>query len=257
MRYVDLPGIDPDQVSLRMYPCGQNPLALVIWIHGGGWVSGDRRNVRRMPLFFEEHNILFASINYPLSSPSQSSLIDLQISALEGLNQWLTDDLQRDIYPNAFKNINILSHSAGSHLAALADKKFGWNPFVRSLILMDSGAYDLKKRFNRCRPAQKKMFSELLNLDHYPLSQHDSILQSYSPALLPPKKREGDPLDVVIISSQRPGARYAAEQLKKSYSGSGSSCKTYFWDWRHEDFPYSVGVDTDLSDLILNTVMSD
>lgn len=254
MKYVDLPGVDSDQVSLTLYPSREDSQSLVVWIHGGAWVSGDRRNVRKMPLFFEENNILFASINYPLTPPSGVSLIDFQIEALQGFDRWLSDNPYKKIYPDAFNNINILSHSSGSHLVALADKRFGWNSSVRSLILMDSGAYDLKQRFQRGRRPQQKMLNDLLKLDLYPVSQHNEILQSFSPALLPCRGRDSNSLEVVIISSKRPGARYSAEKLKNSYHGNNYKCKTHYWDWDHDDFPEAIGNDVSIDNLILDVV---
>lgn len=256
MKYVDIPSVEPDHVSLKVFPCKEHPRALVVWIHGGGWVKGDRRNIRRMPCFFESNNLLFISANYPLRSSTDISLIDLQIKALQGLNRWLINNPYREIYPDAFNNINILAHSAGSHLVALTDKRFGWNASVKSLILMDSGAYDLQFRFDRIRPLQKKMFEDLIRLDLYPMSQHTEILRSYSPALLPCKSRTVHPLNIIIVSSKRPGARYSAECLKKSYVDPGYSCKTYFWDWNHEDFPDAVGAHSELDGLILDVVNS-
>ena len=256
VKYVELSSVDSDQVSLKLFPCQGNPAALVVWIHGGGWVKGDRRNVRGMPRFFQDNNVLFISANYPLRPSADISLMDLQLQALEGLNQWLKNNPYQEIYPQAFDNITILAHSAGSHLVTLTDKRFGWNSSVRSLVLMDSGAYDLKARFQRGRHPQRHLFENLIRLDLYPASAHDDILRSYSPALLPSRPREDHPLNVIIVSSQRPGARYSAERLKSSYGVTGYTCRTYFWDWEHDDFPNAVGVDPDLSDLILNAAES-
>lgn len=256
VKYVELSSVESDQISLKLFPSQENPYALVVWIHGGGWVKGDRRNVLEMPRFFKDNNVLFISANYPLRPSTDTSLIDLQLQALRGLNKWLIDNPYRQTYSPAFNNISILSHSAGSHLVTLADKRFGWNASVRNLILMDSGAYDLRARFKRGRPLQRKMFEYLIRLDLYPASEYDDILRSYSPALLPSKPREGHPLNVTIISSERPGARYSAERLKSSYGVTGYTCRTYFWDWEHDDFPDAVGVDHSLSDLILNTCVS-
>jgi len=254
VKYVGLPNVDPDQVSLELFPSSQNPSAVVIWVHGGGWVSGDRRNVRRMPSFFNSNDVLFISVNYPLAAPGDVSLIDLQIQALQGLNQWLMENSFKDIYSRAFDNITILAHSSGSHLVALADKRFGWNSSVRNLILMDSAAYDLKERFNRMRPFQKNIFSDLMKLDLFPSSHHSEVLRTYSPALLPAKPRQINSLNIVIVSSKRPGARFSAERLKNSYCASGYDCRIYFLDWDHDYFPDAVGVDSVLNELVLNSI---
>jgi hypothetical protein len=219
-------------------------------------VKGDRRRTGNMPTFFKDKNILFASANYPLEESRETRLIDLQIAALKGLDAWLINSPEQEKYPEAFKRVTILSHSAGSHLVALADKLHGWNRNVKCLILMDSSAYDLQSRFRQARPYQQNIFGHLLGLSQRPLVEHDSILRSYSPALLPPRPREGDPLKVIIITSHRLGAYYSAEKLKKSYQAPGYEASVIQYAWEHEDFPNAVGVDQRLNELLLQVNQS-
>lgn len=256
MQYVSLPSVDQDQTSLTIFPCQGEPRAVLIWIHGGGWIKGDRRRVRRMPAFFGDQQILFVSVNYPLTSSDEIALIDQQIMALQGLDQWLKENSQKDLYPHAFSSITILAHSSGAHLVALMDKRYGWNESVKSLILMDSGAYDMSARFEHARPAQKRLFAQISRLDLYPTNQHSAILRSYSPALLPSRPRSHQSLNVIIVSSQRPGALFSARRLMQSYSADQYHCSLHQYAWGHEFFPDAVGVDSSLNALILEAVFS-
>jgi pimeloyl-ACP methyl ester carboxylesterase len=254
LQYVSLPSIDPDRTSLQVFPCPGHPKSLVVWIHGGGWTSGDRRRTRNMPTFFRNNNILFASVNYPLEKSSQAALISLQVRALQGLNEWLTSNPLLEKYPEAFNNITILSHSAGSHLVALTDKRHGWNQSVSCLIMMDSAAYDLQVRFQRAPLQLKNHMVQLLGMDRCPPEEHGAILRSYSPALLPSKPRLEHPLKVIIITSQRPGACYSAEQLERSYQMVGYDASIIRFPWSHEVFPNAVGMDPHLNRLLLSAV---
>jgi len=256
VQYASLQSTNLDYTSLQVYHCNDKPTALVVWIHGGGWVSGDRRRTRRMPTFFREHNILFVSANYPLSANAETTLIDLQILALQGLDKWLTENPLKEKYPEAFANIMLLAHSAGSHLVALTDKMHGWNAAVSSLVLMDSGAYDLETRYRHARPQQRRQFARLLGLDSQPRAEHDSMLRSFSPALLDPKPRQGRPLKVIIMTSQRPGAYYAARQLERSYNAPGYKASLVQFCWSHEEFPDAIGVDQQINRLLLSTIAS-
>lgn len=256
MQYVSLPSVESDHTSLRVYHCDEAPKSLVIWIHGGGWVHGDRRRTRSMPAFFKEHNILFISVNYPLSSSPNTALIDLQVEALQGLNRWLDNNPLRERYLLAFNNIMLLSHSSGSHLVALTDKLHGWTPAVSSMVLMDSGAYDLAARFQHARPHQRQQFARLLGLHRRPEEEHESILRSCSPALLPPKPRQGRPLKVIIITSQRPGAHYSAKQLERSYQMPGYDVSVMEFPWSHEAFPDAIGADHQLNQMLLQAIAS-
>ncbi|MFM8528506.1 MAG: hypothetical protein ACKOD2_02310, partial [Ilumatobacteraceae bacterium] len=41
--YVERPGTDPDRVSLDLYiPAGCGAVPVVVWVHGGGWRTGDK-----------------------------------------------------------------------------------------------------------------------------------------------------------------------------------------------------------------------
>ena len=254
MQYTSIPSVCSDQVSLRLYPCAAEPKSLVVWIHGGGWVKGDRRRTRNMPSFFNENDILFVSINYPLEVPKDESLIDLQILALQGLNNWLTSNPILETYSHAFDNIVILAHSSGAHLTALFDKQFGWNNAVKCLFLMDSGAYDMQARFRASPPQQKRKFIQIFGLNRYSTQEYNSILRSYSPALLSPRQRSSNLLRVIIVTSQRRGAIYSAEKLQQSYLAPGYIVSIVQYNWDHEVFTDAIGSDPDLNHLLLQAI---
>lgn len=116
-------------------PQGTNhPVA--IWIHGGGWHSGDKAEIDNKPQAFTEQGYLFVSINYRLWTPPWTS------SDHEGVRrfQWsptfpgpvtLTDeaeDIARAVhwvrdhiqeYGGNREWLVVLGHSAGASLAAL------------------------------------------------------------------------------------------------------------------------------------------
>lgn len=252
MQYLAIPSVDPDQTSLTLYPCKGEPDSLVVWIHGGGWFNGDRRRTLNMPTFFGTNNILFISANYPLKAVPGTSLIDLQVMALDGLDQWLAQSELRIKYCQAFENITIISHSAGAHLVALKDKLMGWGKGIKCIFLMDCAAYDLQARWSRARAPQRRLFSSLLELDRRPANEYESVLRSYSPALLPPKPRSHVPLKVIIVTSTRPGAYYSAEQLARSYNMDGYEVETHYFELEHEEFPRGVGSDIRINKLLLH-----
>ena len=252
--YMSSSSVDPDETSLGIYPCEGSPAAVLVWIHGGGWVHGDRRRTRRIPEFCRRNNILFISINYPRSSGNQKSIIEMQLLALKSFNSWLLDNEWSNHYPKAFKNIVLVSHSSGSHLVALIDKLYGWNEFVSTMILMDSGAYDLKTRFHLSRPAQRRNFEQLLRLDSYSNDQIESVLASYSPALIPSRQHGRPPRQIKILTSARRGAMYSADQLAKSYSSSKDKISLSRYDWDHDYFPESIGIESSVNSLILDAV---
>src|SRR5581483_9113389 len=66
VRY-DIPYVEPknEKQTLDVYAprAGKNhPVA--VWIHGGGWHSGDKKDVGSKPRAFVERGFVFVSINY-------------------------------------------------------------------------------------------------------------------------------------------------------------------------------------------------
>ena len=243
--YAKLPGIPVDQTSIDLYGCKRSADALVVYVHGGAWIKGDKKNVHAMPDYFAGKNVCFASANYPLQSPDRRSVMDHQLDALAELNVWLS---QANIRPNHFRSISILGHSAGAHLVALLDKRYGWNSGVDNLILMDSASYDLSKKFQDSSHGFKQLLAKLLRLDEVSSGSRQAVLRRFSPALLPARSRLDGNLNVVLLSGYRSAARASARSLRESYrSMPGYTVRTLDYPWRHRDFPRKIGTDFDFS----------
>jgi arylformamidase len=92
---------------------GKN-LPVVVWIHGGGWQSGDKANVQKKPQAFVDKGFVFVSVNYRL-------LPDVTIKQMAGdvakAIRW-THDHAKD-YGGDPNTLFIMGHSAGAQLAAL------------------------------------------------------------------------------------------------------------------------------------------
>ena len=104
-----------------------SPAALVMYVHGGGWVSGDKNSGvgRRFLPFLLEQGYIVAAINYRLapdhSFPAQIRDVKCAVRYLRANAQAYQLDPQR---------IGALGGSAGGHLVALlgtADKNAGWD----------------------------------------------------------------------------------------------------------------------------------
>src|SRR5919204_461813 len=65
----DVPYADPAQPRqvLDVYsPRGAKDLPVVFWIHGGGWQTGDKKEVQLKPQAFNDKGFVFVSTNYRL-----------------------------------------------------------------------------------------------------------------------------------------------------------------------------------------------
>src|SRR4051794_37635088 len=47
-------------------PQGAKDLPVVVWVHGGGWQTGDKTDVQVKPQAFNDKGFVFVSVNYRL-----------------------------------------------------------------------------------------------------------------------------------------------------------------------------------------------
>ncbi len=99
--------------KLDLYlPESKHPLALVIWIHGGGWRSGDKKAGPIRPLL--EAGYAVASVNYRLS---QEAKWPAQIEDCIEASNWLVSNHEK--YGLDPERIGLWGASAGGHLALM------------------------------------------------------------------------------------------------------------------------------------------
>src|SRR5438045_2591976 len=56
-----------ERQTLDVYsPTEGNSHPVVVWIHGGGWQAGDKKEVQKKPQAFVDKSFVFVSINYRL-----------------------------------------------------------------------------------------------------------------------------------------------------------------------------------------------
>lgn len=87
-------------------------LPLIIWVHGGAWMSGDKKNCPAVRFVHEGYAV--ASINYRLS---QHAIFPAQIEDCKAAMRWLRANAEKfGLDPN---RIGVWGASAGGHLVAL------------------------------------------------------------------------------------------------------------------------------------------
>lgn len=105
----------PDGVSLLLdlyLPKGVESPPLLMFIHGGGWQSGDRNRCRLN--WVAQHGYAVASVEYRLSD---EALFPAQILDCKGALRWLR--AKADDYGYDASRVVVAGTSAGGHLAAL------------------------------------------------------------------------------------------------------------------------------------------
>jgi acetyl esterase/lipase len=95
-------------------PPNARNLPVVFWIHGGGWQTGDKSDVKLKPQWFMDKGFVFVSTNYRLLPDVDMGTLIRDVAKSFG---WV----QRHIaeYGGDPKRVLVGGHSAGAQLAAI------------------------------------------------------------------------------------------------------------------------------------------
>jgi acetyl esterase/lipase len=108
-------GTKNERQMLDLYaPAQSTNHPIVIWIHGGGWQTGDKKDVGHKPQAFTDKGFLLASVNYRLLPEVK---IKQMAEDVAKAIRWVHDHA-RDFGGDPDTMI-VMGHSAGAQLAAL------------------------------------------------------------------------------------------------------------------------------------------
>jgi arylformamidase len=126
-------------------PDGAKDLPVVFWIHGGGWVTGDKTDVQIKPRVFAERGFVFVSTNYRLLPDVDMGTLIRDVAKSLG---WVHKNIAK--HGGDPKRIFVMGHSAGAQLAALLciDERYLKEeavPFdvLKGCVPVDGDTYDL------------------------------------------------------------------------------------------------------------------
>jgi acetyl esterase/lipase len=114
--YATHKGAAPNATALDIYHVSDRATVrpVLIFVHGGGWTAGDKRNQARKPAAFVSAGYVYISVNYRLVPSVQfpdnaQDVADAVAWVAQNIGQYGGD-------PNC---IALMGHSAGAHLATL------------------------------------------------------------------------------------------------------------------------------------------
>jgi len=113
----NIPYAEPanERQELDVYsPENAKDLPVVIWIHGGGWQTGDKSSVQGKPKAFVDQGFVFVSTNYRLLPDVDMGTI---IRDVAKSIRWVHDHIAE--HGGDPKRLLVMGHSAGAQLAAL------------------------------------------------------------------------------------------------------------------------------------------
>src|SRR5262245_51178549 len=113
----DIPYVENGQ-ALQVLDVYYTPEAkdrpVVFWIHGGGWQTGDKKDVQIKPRVFNEKGFVFVSINYRLLPAVEMGEINRDVAKAM---RWTHEHAAE--FGGDPKRVFVMGHSAGAQLAAL------------------------------------------------------------------------------------------------------------------------------------------
>ncbi|WP_286765011.1 MULTISPECIES: alpha/beta hydrolase [Rhodopirellula] len=113
--YAEVSGAGNEARSLQLdlfVPATSESPPLVVWIHGGGWRNGSRRNPKLIEV--TEHGYALASLSYRFS---KEAIFPAQVHDCKAAIRWLRANAERYGYNADW--IAVAGSSAGGHLALL------------------------------------------------------------------------------------------------------------------------------------------
>src|SRR5205807_1499803 len=156
----DIPYADPahGRQVLDVYsPRGAKDLPVVFRVHGGGWQTGDKKDVRIKPRSFTDKGFVFVSTNYRLLPAVDMAAIVRDVARAV---RWVHDHIAE--HGGDPKRLFVMGHSAGAQLAALVStddrylKAEGLSlAIVKGCVPVDGDTYDvpaiIETAETRCR----------------------------------------------------------------------------------------------------------
>lgn len=152
IEHKDVPygGPDANLNVLDIYsPALADHAPVLMFIHGGEWTKGDKREISCKPKFLNEHGVVMVCPNYRLSPKDRHPA---QVDDVAAAIAWVHGHI--DKFGGDGNKIVIMGHSAGCHLATLVAldpqplAKVKLTPGVLcGVVAWSGGMYDLPARF--------------------------------------------------------------------------------------------------------------
>lgn len=157
------------QADLYLNSEAEKPCPVVIYVHGGGWIVGDKKFRRGFAKTIASHKIAVFNINYALSPRHKyPACIKNVFKAID----WIYKNSEK--YNLDINNIFLSGESAGAHIAAVCGatlraeefkKKIGVNKCYSKIkgLLLYCGAYNVDTMVKR--PFAAGTFRDMSGLD--------------------------------------------------------------------------------------------
>lgn len=178
--YATVAGVAPALLSLDLYAPPRadrcQPAPVVVWVHGGGWATGDKRNkMRDKVALLNGAGYLLVSVNYRLSPTEPTMAPDrimhpTHVQDVAAALDWVLRHAAE--HGGDPQRLAVLGHSAGAHLAALVSTdaqhlaRHGHGlTAIRCAGALDTEGYDLQRALADASEQQRTIFENAFGTD--------------------------------------------------------------------------------------------
>jgi acetyl esterase/lipase len=219
--------------SLDVYaPAAGKNHPVVVYIHGGGWHSGDKADVHHKPTALTDRGFVLASINYRLWTPPWSKsfpgtvTIKNEAQDVAKAIRWVHEHARE--YGGDPANLIVMGHSAGAHLAALlcTDERYLKAEGlaladIKGCVPIDGDSFDLPMREkanagNKVAAADRERFGD------------ESLRAELSPALHVARGKGIPPFLIFhIVDAAHPQSQAQSERLALTLRAAGVATRMH------------------------------
>ncbi|MCA9052431.1 MAG: alpha/beta hydrolase [Planctomycetaceae bacterium] len=199
---------------------GRSDQPVMVYVHGGGWRQGDKRNVVEKPAAFARRGFAFVSVNYRLHP--EADFREQAADVARAIKHVVDSSDRVGVNP---QRLYLMGHSAGAHLAALVatDEKYlkdvGLSlDTIKGVVLLDGAGYDIPNQLaNVGRARAETLYTTVFTKD--PDVQREASPLAHVGA------GKGIPPFLILPIADRPDSGVQSDRLAEKLNQEGVSAR--------------------------------
>jgi acetyl esterase/lipase len=211
-----------ERQTLDVYaPAEGRDRPIIVWIHGGGWQAGDKKDVDRKPQTFVDRGFVFVSVNYRLLS-DQVTIQQMAEDVAKAI-RWTRDHARE--YGGDPDTLFVMGHSAGAQLAALVctdDRYLAAEhvplSVVKGCVPVDGDTYDVPMQIKTVEPRRADIYRRKFG--------DDASQAALSPVTHVTRGKALPPVLVLHVAGH-PETTAQSQRLAQALTGAGVPAEAY------------------------------
>ena len=206
-----------------------NSLPVMFWIHGGGWVVGDKSDVALKPKVLTERGFVFVSTNYRLLPKVKMETLIGDVAKSLG---WVHANIAK--HGGDPTRIFVGGHSAGAQLAALICTDDRWLKregvsfdVLKGCVPVDGDTYDIPKIIMTAEHRRALYGGKMYTFGHRQKFGNDPEKHVDFSAVTHVAKDKGIPPFLLLYFPGNPDTRAQARRLQSLLLAVGVPARAY------------------------------